>query len=145
MSAESLLMDLVRLGIKLEAHGDRLRYHPQGAMTPDLIDRLRTHKAELLAALRSAVDPDGVATAPVTGEPAESGPEAAPEAIRWEDAIHPPDPCSKCGSLELWQTLAGNWRCMRCDPPTTAQRLAELAGRIRRKMGRTKDAGHKSQ
>jgi hypothetical protein len=32
--------------------------------------------------------------------------------------------CPKCGSLELWQTLTGNWRCLHCDPPTTSRRLA---------------------
>ena len=32
-------------------------------------------------------------------------------------AICPPDACAQCGTLELWQTLAGNWRCQRCHPP----------------------------
>ena len=49
-------------------------------------------------------------------------------------------PCPECGSLELWQSAAGDlfgltsgrWRCMKCDPPTTAWRLAEAVERIRR-------------
>ena len=45
------------------------------------------------------------------------------------EVIDPPDPCPECGSLELWQTLTGNWRCLRCDPPTTARRLRERAAR----------------
>ena len=43
----------------------------------------------------------------------------------------PPDPCSECGSLELWETFAGNWRCLRCDPPTESRRLVEKAAQLR--------------
>jgi hypothetical protein len=52
MNAAELLLDLGRLGIRLEAHGDRLRYSPRSALTPDLADRLKAHKAELLVMLR---------------------------------------------------------------------------------------------
>ena len=49
-------------------------------------------------------------------------------------------PCPVCGSLELWQSVAGDllgltpgrWRCMKCDPPTAAPE-AEAAERIRRR------------
>jgi hypothetical protein len=61
MNAAKLLLDLSRLGIRLEAHGDRLRYFPRSALTPDLLGRLKTHKAELLALLRptpEVVKPD---------------------------------------------------------------------------------------
>lgn len=55
------------------------------------------------------------------------------------DAIIPLDPCPKCGSLELWQSLAGDlcgrtsgtWRCVHCFPPIIAWRLRELAERLR--------------
>ena len=47
------------------------------------------------------------------------------------EAIDPPDLCPKCGTLELWQILAGNWRCLRCDPPTKAWRMMELATRLK--------------
>ena len=40
-------------------------------------------------------------------------------------------PCPDCGSLDQWQTLAGNWRCQKCDPPNTARRLRRLAARLR--------------
>jgi phage N-6-adenine-methyltransferase len=53
---------------------------------------------------------------------------------RWENCIDAPDDCPECGTLRLWQTLAGNWRCLRCDPPTTARRLRKLAARL---TGRT--------
>jgi len=52
MSTAELLLDLGRVGIRLEADGERLRYCPRSALTPDLLDRLKAHKAELLALLR---------------------------------------------------------------------------------------------
>ncbi len=54
--------------------------------------------------------------------------------------IDPPDPCPKCGSLELWESMAGDlfgltpgrWRCLRCDPPAQSRRLCKRADRLRR-------------
>ncbi len=56
MSAAALLLDLERLGIRLEARGDRLRYSPRSALTPDLLNRLKAHKQELLTVLRAPVN-----------------------------------------------------------------------------------------
>ncbi|MCA8998862.1 MAG: hypothetical protein KDA80_17820 [Planctomycetaceae bacterium] len=52
MSASQLLADLVRLGIRIEAHEDRLRYSPRSSVTPDLEARIRAHKRELLEMLK---------------------------------------------------------------------------------------------
>ncbi len=46
-----LLAELTGLGIELRARGDRLRFRPQSAMTPDLAERVRTHKPGLLTLL----------------------------------------------------------------------------------------------
>jgi TubC N-terminal docking domain len=64
--AAVLLADLAAAGVRLAVEGDRLRFTPRAAATPDLIERLRKHKAEVIA----------VMTAPPTA-PAESafGPE----------------------------------------------------------------------
>jgi len=129
------MTDLARLGIRIETHGNRLRYSPRLAVTPDLADRMKAHKGELLAILRPKTE--------------------APDDQRFDDwielrrpdgglswvhldhvdddlqAIDPPDPCPTCGTFELWQTLVGNWRCLRCDPPTCAWRLMDLANRLR--------------
>ena len=40
-------------------------------------------------------------------------------------------PCSKCGSLELWQNPVRDWRCLGCDPPATAKRIKKTARRLR--------------
>jgi hypothetical protein len=50
-AAQLIIADLTRLGIRLEANGDRLRYSPRSAVTPDLANRMETHKSELLAIL----------------------------------------------------------------------------------------------
>ena len=66
VSAAQLMTDLARLGIRIEAHGDRLRYSPRSAVTPDLADRMKAHKGELLAILRR--DPEAPAVAPTECE-----------------------------------------------------------------------------
>ena len=136
MSAADLKTDLDRLGIRIEAHGDRLRYSPRSAVTPDLAARMKAHKGELLAILRRDTE------APTIDLPDALFPPDDPEAGETDEAIEvidPPDPCPKCGTLELWQSLAGDlfgrtpgrWRCVKCDPPTTARRIRELAARLK--------------
>ena len=85
---------------------------PANTLTPSLLAQLKDSKAQLLASL----------------QPEELGPDGWPV-----DSIHAEElaPCSKCNSLDLWQTLSGSWRCMKCDPPTLARRLAAQADRIR--------------
>ena len=56
MSAAKLMADLTRLRIRLEVHGDRLRYSPRTAVTPELANRMKAHKGELLAMLRLPID-----------------------------------------------------------------------------------------
>ena len=59
-----LIVDLDRAGVQeLTAEGDTLRYRPRSAMTPDLAERLRSHKPGLLTILRAAAAPEGVARA----------------------------------------------------------------------------------
>jgi hypothetical protein len=115
VSAADLITDLARLGIRIEAQGDRLRYSPRSAVTPDLAERMKANKRGLLAILR----PEALAL-----ESADDEADYNAEAL---EIIDPPDPCPECGTLELWQTLAGNWRCLRCDPLTNARRLRKLS------------------
>lgn len=56
MNAVDLLAELARFGIRLEADGDRLRYFPRALVTPVLLARLQTQKAELIGPLRSLPD-----------------------------------------------------------------------------------------
>ena len=50
-SGTAILADLKLLGIDVQPRGDVIRYRPRQAMTPALLVRLQTHKAELLAML----------------------------------------------------------------------------------------------
>ena len=54
-----LLIELFRQGIDMRAVGDRLRYRPRSAMTPDLARRVVAHRSDLLAILEEA---DGTVT-----------------------------------------------------------------------------------
>ncbi|MBN2507028.1 MAG: hypothetical protein JXQ71_10070 [Verrucomicrobia bacterium] len=48
-SPHDLCLEAAAQGIRLQVAGDRLKVTPADRFTPDLIDRLREHKAELLA------------------------------------------------------------------------------------------------
>lgn len=63
----ALLAELAALGIELRAHGDRLRFRPQTAMTPELAARVKAHKPDLLAMLADTETPAGDATTPGFG------------------------------------------------------------------------------
>ncbi len=147
-----LLDDLAAVGVILESRGGRLRFRPQELVTPELLKQLREHKTELLAILRrnqnapktDITDPMPIwqtALDRLEGDPlfpANMLDTLRAADVQWTDkleestqVIDPPDPCPECGTLELWQTLAGEWRCTRCDPPTKAQQLRELAARLR--------------
>ena len=51
VTVTDLLREARRLGIELVADGERLRYRPRDRMTPELAQRLRERKGELLAVL----------------------------------------------------------------------------------------------
>ena len=53
----AMLTEAARLGIELQAHGDKLRYRPRDRMTLALADRLRAHKTDVLAILRAGTEP----------------------------------------------------------------------------------------
>ena len=151
MKATQLMADLTRLGIRIEADGDRLRYSPRSAVTPDLADQMKSHKDALLAILQgdSKIPPIDLSSATAIWQAAldrlEGDPLFSPDIMeslraadaQWADdseayeAIAPPCPCPECGTLELWQSLVGNWRCLRCDPPTKTQLLQERPTRLK--------------
>ena len=150
----SILADLLA---ECDAHGIRLIVArdggltidaPQDALTPDMLDWLKAHKADLLTLMRPEApdadrplrdDPfaDWIEQRGQDGELSWTHPDHASDNT---ETIDPPDPCPKCGTLELWQTLAGNWRCLRCDPPTTARRLAKQARLLSERIVRKDEA-----
>ncbi len=86
MNLTPLLADVARLGIRLEARGDALRFHPRSAVTPELAERLKAHKAELLALL-SRPTPAEPPAEPAT--PSNAPPVCRCGSSRWRDVpIH---------------------------------------------------------
>ncbi|MCH7872620.1 MAG: hypothetical protein IID33_13055 [Planctomycetes bacterium] len=63
-AAVELLKELGRRGVVVEARGDRLRYRPRSVVSPELADRIRSHKAELLSIL--TVERPAAASSPPT-------------------------------------------------------------------------------
>lgn len=66
MQATDVLTWANCLGVKLEASGDKLRYAPIEAVSPEFVEALRKHKRELLAALKG---PQRSSSAPPLPEP----------------------------------------------------------------------------
>lgn len=129
-----LLADLERVGVTLEARGDRLRYAPRGRAGPDLARRLKAHKVAILAYLR---DVEGVE--PEAGNNAR-GPANTSEPA-WGDCIDPGPECPECGSLLLWWPIVGPPRCQGCDPPLIGIRALAHAAQIRKRHGKADPPG----
>lgn len=48
-----------------------------------------------------------------------------------DDVIPMPDACETCGGLDIWISLAGTIRCVKCNPPLQAWKLRRDVERIR--------------
>ena len=73
-TAHQLLQEIQSIGVRVTAHGDKLRLEPGSKVTDELADRMRVNKGKLLAVLRSA--PDAPATN-TTGQDVDGNAEAA--------------------------------------------------------------------
>jgi len=58
MGAPDILARLHAVGVNLSRNGDRLIATPKTAVTPEIVDLIRSHKPELLAALTTEPLPD---------------------------------------------------------------------------------------
>ena len=137
---------LAELFAECDARGVRLSLAADGglavdglpaALSPDLLDALRAHKPELLAALKALRRPQGAEG--VQPDP-EAGPDSAsryrvdPEPLRLDaegwplglidrdgrplTLLDPPPADCCCGRMVCpWCDLRGRWRCLACDPP----------------------------
>lgn len=142
---QTLLADCKAHDIRLHlGEGDNIDVDaPPNTLTPALLASLKARKSELLATLRPEADAKCVDLADATElwqaalDRLEGNPLFPREIIEgarmaeasWGDSetLEPIelDPCPACGTLELWQSVAGNWRCQRCDPPETSRHLKD--------------------
>ena len=53
MTAETLIAEFQALGVELKPAGDKIRFRPASVVPADLREKLRAHKAEVLAVLTS--------------------------------------------------------------------------------------------
>lgn len=124
----AIVCELSDLSIDLNVQSGRLVASDVKSMPTDLRERVRRHRAELvemLGWLRPVV------------KPTKKDPFLADfESMSFEEAVADfklvgeLPPCPKCGTQELWHSLAGNlsatepgrWRCQKCDPPTRSRR-----------------------
>ncbi len=59
MSATDVLREIQWRGIILEAQGNQIRYRaPKGTLTPDLLEAMKWHKGQIIAALACCLDSD---------------------------------------------------------------------------------------
>jgi TubC N-terminal docking domain len=80
-AAAALLAELRQRRVELEAAGDKLRYRPAEGVTPDDLERLRTHKAELLRLLTTAESAPPTLALDATTVREVLGPAPAPEVV----------------------------------------------------------------
>ena len=141
MTVATLVADLRRQGVALEAAGGRLHYRaPQGALTDSLRAGIRAHRAELLGLLRaSSQRPLPPGTAP--GSPAARLEAAWREALaRTRDAFAThgvtPDPETLKAATWLFMRMAG-WEPAVDLPKADARKLLEAvyAGRLEARLG----------
>jgi hypothetical protein len=89
MLVHEILEEVGRRGISLFPKGDRIRFYPKNALTPELLEELKEHKAEILVVLGE--------------EPVRSAGEVLEMAHEFFGPSHPFDPDEHPPSKrELW-------------------------------------------
>jgi len=141
MTAAELLAECQARRIALQAHGGQLDIDaPAGELTDELLQALRTKKAELLKLLAGGPqDGDGGPVAKPSELPGDDrhgadGPQdGGPSDIDAAglEIIDVPMPCPTCQGIVFWWDVAGGAHCERCSPRTRATRLREHARRLR--------------
>ena len=102
MNATEILSELERRGVHLEVAGDKLRWRPKEAVTPELVEVLKQWKPEIIAALTSSK---------MTGLGKCPGPERCGGCYEVSPGIHlhPPKVSEEWKAwLTKWQPKKGN-------------------------------------
>lgn len=143
MSAEHLFQRLDSLGVRVWIDGDRLALAPRCAISPDLVEEIRAHRAEVVEAVgrrrgSSSTDRKGRADecpGPFTARVLDlfAG-EIVPEA-EWAETVPLAEPartldsCRWCGSRTWWRLKPGGPPvCERCHPCTYPAEQVERWG-----------------
>ncbi len=136
MDGMTLVSEARAAGLIVLADGDRLVI--RGPRSADAVARrLLEHKAEVMRALAVPVAAEVLAVAvPVVYQD---------DSRDCDEILDVLPPCPTCGSLDLWQTIVGNWRCQHCDAAALekSRSLAERAARLRERYLRQRLADEK--
>lgn len=125
-SAAALLAELTGRGIELKARGERLRYRPRSALTPELAERVKAHKPALLALLQQDRPPETPLSGRDRAASGRTSPTSGgdrPEAPARQDSCDVPHELSLAERAETGFINPG-WR-----PQDWACRLRQLAER----------------
>jgi hypothetical protein len=135
MSAASDLLakcDCLKVNLSPDGNGGLRLSAPRGLITRALISLLKQHKSELQALLAErAGSTDAFCSEGRLGDVPE-----VPDKFGWDDDRIDPDEipiCATCGLIDAWQSVLGEWRCTRCDPPNsrwTAQEVLNLKSEL---------------
>lgn len=118
MSVGSLLRDLSAQGIALSVRGDRILVRaPKGAITDNLLERLREQKALIMQYLAAQAEK-----------------EADKQPCNHE-GMHLPRRCFACGGGFWWVSIHGNGVCLTCHPPARADLVLEMISPDRSGVG----------
>jgi hypothetical protein len=135
VTAKTLLAVLWARGVQLEAVGERLRFRPAAAVSPDLRAALVAHKAEVLARLREAGPPPEL---PLDLPPPPAGPQRRSVLVcardLWPRNLPGLGPrrsdaytrCAGCGG-PTWVYYGATPQCRRCAERAARRRLRKPA------------------
>lgn len=91
-----ILVELKRQGIRIWLGEDGLKLSPKSKLTPELIEKIKTHKDQIINNLRNQ------------------------EATRINEP-QPQKPCYICGDYNWWLSIYGKWVCGTCHPPAAKE------------------------
>jgi hypothetical protein len=109
----TLLVDLLRIGVRVTARDGELRARPADALTPDLRARVHEQNAELVTLFSLPPSPRAKSSA------------AAPVEREGGSLRYPHRPCRSCGRADRFVLTerAEEWTCARCNPPPPGERV----------------------
>lgn len=136
MDCLRLLSEALAAGLTVLVNGERLVVRgPRSAEV--MARRLLEYKVEVMRALAAPA----ATYKPTVADPVVYQADPGDR----DEVLEVLAPCPTCGSLDLWQTIAGNWRCQHCEAAALrrSRSLADKAARLRERYLRQRRAAER--